>query len=327
MKRYLSGVQPSGLLHLGNYFGAIQLHLERAREHEAYYFIADLHALTTVREPARLAEYVREVAVTYLALGLDPERTVFWRQSEVPEVTEIAWLLATVTGMGLLERAHGYKDKVARGLPASVGLFYYPVLMAADILAFDADLVPVGRDQVQHIEFAQDMAGYWKEAYGPVFRRPEWELSRTPRVPGLDGQKMSKSYGNALWIFEEGKSLRKAVGRIPTDSRPPAEPKDPASMLILEWLALVLAPAEHEELCARVRLGGSAGPGYGELKERLVHGIESRFAEARARRAELLGRPGEVEAVLARGAARARDVARAVRDRAYASCGLRPSGR
>ncbi len=323
MKRFLSGVQPSGLPHLGNYFGAIAMHLALAQEGEAYWFIADLHALTSLKDAARLREMTREIAVTYLALGLDPQRTVFWRQSDVPEVTEVAWLLSSVTGMGLLERGHSYKDKLAHGVTPNVGLFYYPVLMAADILCFDADEVPVGKDQIQHVEFAQDMGGAFDAAYCPTFKRPEWRMSPTPRVLGLDGQKMSKSYGNALWIFEEGKALNKALGKLPTDSRPPSEPKEPEGMLLFEWLKLLLAPAEYEQLCTRARAGGEQGPGYGELKQRLAAAMDERFGAAREERKRLLANPQHVDGVLADGARRASAVARAVRDRAYKACGLR----
>lgn len=322
MKRLLSGIQPSGLLHLGNYFGAIRQHLELSAEVEPYYFIADYHALTTVKEPKNLREWTREVAVTYLALGLDTERCVFWKQSDVPEVTEIAWMLATVTGFGLLERGHSYKDKVERGIAPSAGLLFYPVLMAADILAYDADLVPVGKDQIQHVEMTQDMAGYFNNAFGQVFRRPEWKLSPTPRVLGLDGEKMSKSYGNHVWIFEEGKSLKKLIDRVPTDSRPPSEPKEPEGLLLFEWLKLLIPTEEFLDFSKRAREGGERGPGYGEIKKRICAALESMFAAARTERRRLLEHPEHVDAILSSGAKRARDVAAAVRDRAKRACGL-----
>ena len=327
MKTYLSGIQPSGQPHLGNYFGAIQRHLELQNEEgEAFYFIADYHALTTSRDPEQLRETVREVALTYLSLGLDPERAVFFRQSDVPEVCELTWLLSTVTGMGLLERAHSYKDKVARGIKPNVGLFVYPVLMAADILAYDSTHVPVGKDQIQHVEIAQDMAGYFNQAYGEVFTRPE---SLVPtgdlqaKVPGTDGEKMSKSYGNGIWIFETGKKLKKAVGRVKTDSRTPEEPKDPSGVLLFDFLRLFLSEGELEEWGDKVRAGGEGAPGYGHLKVRLVEAIEEHFAEARARREELMNDPGEIERVLRQGAEKARERATATRDRALAACGLR----
>lgn len=328
MKTFLSGIQPSGLLHLGNYFGAIRQHvasLEEPGEH--FYFIADYHSLTTCRDPQALRDQVRETAVSYLAMGLDPERAILFRQSDVPEVTEISWLLSCVTGMGLLERAHSFKDKTARGIKPSVGLFTYPVLMAADILAYDSDIVPVGKDQVQHVEMTQDMAGYFNSAYGEgCFKRPEYRLAveeRFAKVPGLDGEKMSKSYGNDLWMFESGKPLKKAIGRIPTDSRPPEEPKDPAGLLLFDFLALFLADDELEDWKRRVREGGEGAPGYGHLKQRLIEAIDTHFAAGRAAREEWLAHPERIEAVLQKGAEQARSRARAVRDRCLAACGLR----
>jgi tryptophanyl-tRNA synthetase len=324
---YLSGIQATGRPHLGNYFGAIAQHIAfAARDGEHFYFIADYHALTTSEDPQVLRERVVEVAVTYLALGLDPERATLFRQSDVPEVTELTWLLSCVTGMGLLERAHSYKDKLAHGLKPSVGLFTYPLLMAADILAYDATLVPVGRDQVQHVEMTQDMAGYFNGKYGPVFVRPEALLPSSEtmaRVPGLDGQKMSKSYGNDLWVFETGKPLKKRVGQLLTDSRPPEEPKDPAGLLVMDFLRLFLDADELADWERRVRAGGPGAPGYGHLKARVIEAMEERFAPARARREELLGDRGELERVLSRGAERARARATATRDRALRACGLR----
>ncbi len=327
MTTFLSGIQPSGRQHLGNYFGAIRPHVESlAEEGEHYYFIADYHALTTVREPDKLREFVRETVASYVALGLDPERATLFRQSEVPEVTEITWLLSTVTTMGLLERAHSFKDKVAHGIKPSVGLFTYPILMAADILAYDANFVPVGKDQVQHVEMAQDMAGYFNGAYGEVFVRPEARIpssEKLAKVPGLDGQKMSKSYGNTLWIFESGKTLKRAIGSIATDSRAPEEPKDPDALLLFDFLELFLPPAELADWKERVRAGGSGAPGYGHLKARLIEAIEEGFRDARARREELLADPAELERLLSRGALRARARAARTRDRALAACGLR----
>jgi len=327
MSTYLSGIQPSGLQHLGNYFGAIRAHVEaQEQDGENFYFIADYHALTTSRDPDALRAQVRETAVTYLALGLDPRKATLFRHSDVPEVTELAWLLGSVTGMGLLERAHSYKDKRAKGIQPTVGLFTYPVLMAADILAYETDFVPVGVDQKQHVEMAQDMAGYFNNAYGPVFKRPEPVLpsdERHARVLGLDGEKMSKSYENDVWIFESGKRLEKRIGRIVTDSRAPQEPKDPDELLLFRFLELVLAPDELAVWEARARAGGAEAPGYGHLKARLCEAIEERFAPARARREELLADPGEVERVMRAGAEKARALAASVRDRALRACGLR----
>lgn len=325
-KTYLSGVQSSGLPHLGNFFGAIRQHIELPLRADGahFYFIADYHALTTSRDPAELRERVRETAVTYLALGLDVERAALFRQSDVPEVQELTWLLACTGGMGLLERAVSFKEKIERGIKPNIGLFLYPALMAADILAYDSDLVPVGADQVQHLEIAQDLAASFNAVYGETFHRPEALLSKEhSKVPGLDGQKMSKSYGNSLWIFETGKPLAKAVGRIATDSRPPQEPKDPAGILLVEFLALFLAPAELDDWRERIRRGGEGAPGYGHLKQRLIAAIEDRFAPARAKRLELLADPAEVDRILERGAARARARAVATRDRAFRACGLR----
>lgn len=326
-KTFLSGIQPSGRPHLGNYFGAIRQHIAlQEQPGERFFFIADFHALTTSREPEKLREAVRDVAVTYLSLGLDPARSVLFRQSDIREITELSWLLACVTGMGLLERAHSYKDKTAKGIQASVGLFTYPVLMAADILAYDSDLVPVGKDQVQHVEMTQDMAASFNALYGPVFKRPECLLERAEslqKVPGLDGEKMSKSYGNDIWIFESGKALKKTVGRIVTDSRAPEEPKNPDELLLFRFLELFLAPSELALWKERVQRGGEGAPGYGHLKAALIEGMENHFAAARRRREELLADPAEVDRILERGAEQARARAVAVRDRAFKACGLR----
>ncbi|MHC4264177.1 MAG: tryptophan--tRNA ligase [Planctomycetota bacterium] len=327
MKTYLSGIQASGKPHLGNYFGAIRGHVERSHgDGEHFYFVANYHALTTSDDPDSLRERTLEVAVTYLALGLDPERATLFRQTDVPEVCELTWLLSCVTGMGLLERAHSYKDKLAKGVKPSVGLFTYPILMASDILAYDATHVPVGKDQIQHVEMTQDMAGYFNGRFGDVFVRPEALIEAdagTAKVPGLDGQKMSKSYGNDIWVFETGKPLKKRVNQLVTDSRPPEEPKDPGEMVVFDLLRLVLEPAELAEWEDRVRNGGEGAPGYGHLKVRLIEAIEEHFAPARERRAELLADRGEVERILLAGAERARARATATRDRAMAACGLR----
>jgi tryptophanyl-tRNA synthetase len=324
---FLSGIQPSGRPHLGNYFGAIQQHvasLEEPGEH--LFFIADYHALTTIQDAELLRNHVRELAATYFALGMDPERAMFFRQSDVPEVTEIAWLLASVTGMGLMERAHSYKDKVANGIKPSVGLFTYPILMAADILAYDSTIVPVGKDQIQHVEMTQDMATHFNSRYGDVFTRPEARLPEREdmaRVPGLDGQKMSKSYGNDLWVFEEGKALKKAIGRIPTDSREPSEPKDPSEIQLFDFLGLFLDEAELTDWKGRVEAGGENAPGYGHLKVRLAEAFDEHFGPSRARFKELMADPAELDRVLLKGAEKARARAVIVRDRALKACGLR----
>jgi tryptophanyl-tRNA synthetase len=219
--RILSGIQPSGVLHIGNYFGMMRPAIALQAEGEAFYFVADYHALTSLQNAAALRENTRRVAIDFLACGLDPERSAFFRQSDVPQVTELAWLLATVAPMGLLERCHSYKDKTARGMTASAGLFTYPVLMAADILIYDSDLVPVGKDQKQHIEVTRDLAVKINETFGDVFKLPEPRIqTATETVPGLDGQKMSKSYGNTIDIFGEEKETRKRIMSIVTDSTP-----------------------------------------------------------------------------------------------------------
>jgi tryptophanyl-tRNA synthetase len=304
--RILSGVQPSGKLHLGNYFGAIRQHIALQDEGECFFFIADLHALTTIQDPALLRENARAVALDYLALGLDPEKTVFFRQSDVPEVTELAWILSTVTGMGLLERAHSYKDKLQRGIAPSVGLFTYPILMAADILIYKSHLVPVGQDQVQHIEMTRDMAGYFNQTYREVFPLPEARLDLAPVVPGIDGKKMSKSYGNTIEIFAEGKALSGNVMRIVTDSTPVEAPKDPDKDNVFALYALFATDEEKAALAARYRAGGM---GYGDAKKLLVGKIDAAFGPAREKRRQLASDPKVVDGVLARGADRARAVA------------------
>jgi tryptophanyl-tRNA synthetase len=304
--RILSGVQPSGVLHLGNYFGAIRQHIALQDEGDCFFFIADYHALTTVQDPAKLRSLVHGVALDYLALGLDPEKTAFFRQSDVPEVTELAWILSTVTGMGLLERAHSYKDKLARGITANAGLFIYPVLMAADILIYKSNVVPVGQDQVQHIEMTRDMAGYFNQTWKKVFPLPEARLDRAPVVPGTDGKKMSKSYGNTIDIFAEGAELKNAVMRVVTDSTPVADPKDPSKDNVFALYSLFATAQERDALADRYRVGGL---GYGDAKKMLIGRIDEAFAPARARRRALEKEPEVVEAALRRGAEKANAVA------------------
>jgi len=324
--RALSGIQPTGRFHWGNYFGAIRQYIElQPGGHdqaaaEAYYFIADLHALTTVRDPAVLRGFVRDAALDLVALGLDPERAVLFVQSDVPEVTEITWLLMTVTPMGLLERCHAYKDKKTRGLSADAGLFTYPVLMAADILAYDATVVPVGEDQVQHIEVCRDLAGAFNHLYGEVFRLPKPRLVEGgAKVPGTDGQKMSKSYENTIEVFEEPAALKKKIMRITTDSRPLEEPKEPEGDHLYELYTLFAAEADRQALADLYRRGGF---GYGEVKKKLLEAAGGFFAAARSRRAELAADPTRIEAILAAGAERARAKAGEVLDRARRACGL-----
>ncbi|MCA9651966.1 MAG: tryptophan--tRNA ligase [Myxococcales bacterium] len=336
--RVLSGIQPSGTIHLGNYFGAIQQHMALQDEFpgECFYFIADYHALTTLRDAEGLRGSVFDLAVTYLACGLDPDKAVLFRQSDVPEVTELAWLLSSVTGMGLLERAHSYKDKIAQGIKPVAGLFFYPVLMAADILLYQASLVPVGKDQVQHVEMTQDMATYFNEAFAkgsPVLRRPEWRLSKTPYVPGVDGRKMSKSYGNNLPLFESGKRLRKLCAKIVTDSTELGQPLplrrrngqgEEVHENVYALLELFCDEAELEEIRGYYRAGQRDGQpfGWGHAKMLLAEKIDQHFAEARQRREHFVAHPEEVEAVLRRSAERARAEARRTIDACKQACGL-----
>jgi tryptophanyl-tRNA synthetase len=316
----LSGIQPTGRFHWGNYFGAIRQYIDLQHAGDAYYFIADLHALTTVRDPKVLRSYVHEAALDLVALGLDPARATLFVQSDVPEVTELTWLLLTVTPMGLLERCHAYKEKKAKGLPADAGLFTYPVLMAADILAYDATTVPVGDDQVQHVEVCRDLAGTFNHLYGEVFTLPKSRvLEAAARVPGTDGQKMSKSYENTIQVFEEPGKLKKQIMRITTDSRPMEEPKDPETDHLFELYRLMASADETAAMAETYRRGGF---GYGEIKKALHAAAEHFFADARSRRAELAADPATIDGILEEGAARAREQARRVLDRARAACGL-----
>ncbi len=315
--RTLSGVQPSGHLHLGNYFGAIRQHIEQ--QDDAFYFIANYHALTTVHDAATLRENTFDVAATYLALGLDPDRATLFRQSDVPEVCELTWLLETVIGMGLLEKAVSYKDKKERGLQASVGLFTYPVLMASDILIYDSDMVPVGSDQVQHVEMTRDFAGRFNSRFGETFKLPKYKLGTPVPVPGVDGQKMSKSYGNHIPIFAEGKRLKKLVGSIKTDSKELEDPKDPDTCNVFAIYKLFATEEQQQEMAANYRGGGY---GYGHAKKALIEAINDKFGEAREKRKHFYDHPDEVEKALAKGAAKARKIAREVTDRARKNCGL-----
>jgi tryptophanyl-tRNA synthetase len=304
----LSGVQPSGKLHLGNYFGAIRQHIALQNEATCFYFIADYHALTTIHDPAVLRQYSIDVALDYLALGLDPDKAVFFRQSDVPEVCELTWILSTVTNMGLLERAVSYKEKTEKGIDASVGLFTYPLLMASDILIYRSHIVPVGKDQVQHLEMTRDIAERFNSRYGEVFPIPGVRLDKESKVPGTDGQKMSKSYGNTIEIFAEGKPLQKVVMGIQTDSTPVEAPKDPSTCNLFILYSLFATEEEKAALAARYRAGGM---GYGEVKKMLLEKIVSYFAPARERRKQLSADLEYVEGVLRRGAQRARAEAQA----------------
>src|SRR5262249_38297981 len=284
--RILSGIQPSGALHIGNFFGALRQFIELQRDNEAYYFVADFHALTSVRDARQLRAYTFDVIVTMLALGLDPQKSVLFVQSDVPETTELAWLLSTVTPMGWLEKAVSFKDKIQQGLPAEHGLFAYPVLQAADILLYDADLVPVGQDQKQHLEITRDIAERFNRVYGggqDGFRLPNpYSLESVAVVPGLDGRKMSKSYNNTIEIFDEPATIRKKTKRIVTDSTPVEAPKNPESDSLFSLFTLFAAPEELAEVERRYRAGGI---GYGEVKTRLAEAMIARFAPAREHRA------------------------------------------
>jgi tryptophanyl-tRNA synthetase len=319
--RILSGIQPSGVLHIGNYFGMMRPAIELQAQGEALYFIADYHALTSVRDPETLRENSRRVALDFLACGLNPERAALFRQSDVPQVTELAWILSTVTPKGLLERAHSYKDKVARGLAASAGLFTYPVLMAADILIYDSDVVPVGRDQKQHVEVTRDLATKINEIYGEILKVPAPRIrEKTATVPGLDGQKMSKSYGNAIDIFAEEKEMRKRVMSIVTDSRPVDAPKDPDASTIFQLYTLVGSPDETAAMRAAFEKGGS---GYGDFKKQLFTKLWEFFAPMRKRREEILAQSGYIDEVLANGSERANAIADRVMARVRHAIGLR----
>lgn len=319
--RILSGIQPSGALHLGNYFGMMRPAIELQERGEAYYFIADWHSMTSLTDPALRRRYSLDVALDFLACGLDPARTVFFRQSDIPEVAELTWLLSTVTPMGLLERCHSYKDKLAKGLSFNHGLFAYPVLMAADILIYDSELVPVGRDQKQHVEVTRDIAIKYNELYGPTFVLPEPEIREAVAVvPGTDGQKMSKSYGNTIELFGEEAALRKKIMGIVMDSRTPQEPKPDADRNVaIQLLRLVAPPEVARDFEERLRAGGL---GYGELKKQLFEHYWNCFATARQRRAELAANLDFVHQVLREGARKARAQAATVLQRARQAAGL-----
>ncbi len=318
--RVLSGIQPTGRFHWGNYFGAIRQYIDLQNEDAAFYFIANFHALTTIRDPAALRQLTLDAAIDLLALGLNPDKAVLFVQSDVPEVAELTWLLMTGTPMGLLERCHAYKDKVAKGLPTDAGLFMYPVLMAADILAYDSDTVPVGADQVQHIEVCRDIATSFNHHFGQTFVIPKAKvLEHTAKVPGLDGEKMSKSYNNTLELFEDPKAQRKKIMRIVTDSRPMEEPKEPEGDHLFQLYSLVATDAERNDMAALYRRGGF---GYGEVKKALADAADRFFAEPRARREELAAHPVRIQEILADGASRARKKAGEVLARAKKACGI-----
>jgi len=318
--RVLSGIQPTGRFHWGNYFGAIRQYIALQNHQQAFYFIADLHALTTIHDPAVLRSFIQDAALDLLALGLNPDQATLFRQSDVPEVCELQWILMTITQMGLLEKCHAYKDKKAKGLPADAGLFTYPVLMAADILMYDSDIVPVGQDQVQHIEVTRDIAIRFNHLYGETLVLPAAKtLDESAKVPGVDGDKMSKSYGNTIELFMPEKALRKRIMSIKTDTTPVESPKDPEDSAIYTLYKLFATPEQQEALAARYRAGGM---GYGEAKQALFEAANSHFAEARERREKLAADPGTLEDILRAGARKARAKAIEVLDRVRHACGL-----
>lgn len=318
--RILTGIQPSGKLHIGNYFGAMRAMLDRQGEGTMFWFIANYHALTTVHDAEALRRQTWDVALDYLACGLDPDKTVFYRQSDVPEVQELAWMLSVVTPMGLLERCHSYKDKLAKGMAASHGLFAYPVLMAADILIMQADSVPVGKDQKQHLEVTRDIAIKFNLQFGETFKIPDAAISEgVAVVPGIDGQKMSKSYGNTIELFGEPKATKKRIMSIVTDSTPLEAPKDPETCNVFALYKLFATPEQTADMAARYRAGGM---GYGTAKKELAALFEEKFAPLREKRAALEAHPDEVEDILRAGAEKARTEARKTLHAARRAVGL-----
>ena len=320
--RSLSGIQPSGLLHIGNYFGALRQWIRLQNEgHECFYFIANYHALTSKQDPAYLRELTHHIAAGYLSLGIDPEKSVFFCQSDVPQVTELCWLLNCVCPVSLMEKAHSYKDKIARGMAANMGLFDYPVLQAADILIYDSNIVPVGQDQKQHVEMTRDLAVKFNLAFGQdVLVLPDpYILSEVAVVPGLDGQKMSKSYNNTIEIFQTPKETKKRVAQVVTDSTPLEAPKNPEQCNVFALLRLFASPAEVEEIAGKYRAGGY---GYGHAKSRLTELINETFAEARERYAKFSADPDYLRDVLREGGRKARQVADATMERVRSAAGI-----
>ncbi len=318
--RVLSGIQPSGPLHIGNYLGAIRQYIEMQAQNDAFYFVANYHALTSLRDAEKLREYTTDVIVTLLALGIDPDRATVFVQSDVPETTELAWLLTSVTPMGWLEKCVSYKDKIQQGLPAEHGLFAYPILQAADILLYDADKVPVGQDQKQHLEITRDVAERFNNTFGEVFKLPDpYILESVAVVPGIDGRKMSKSYNNTIEIFDDPKTITKKCKKIVTDSTPVEEPKNPDTCNVYQLFKLFAPETDRAEVERRYREGGI---GYGEVKVRLAEQIAQHFDPARQRREELLAHPDQIQEIRKASAERARAAARTVLDRARKACGV-----
>ena len=320
--RVLSGIQPSGRLHIGNYFGAIRQYLKlQTNGHECFYFIANYHAMTSLRDKDELQNITMHLARAYLALGVDPEKSVFFVQSDVPQVTELCWFLNCVCPVSLMEKATSYKDKTARGLTANMGLFDYPVLQAADILIYDANLVPVGQDQKQHLEMTRDLAGKFNREFGgEILTLPEaYIVPEVAVVPGIDGQKMSKSYDNTIEIFQTPKQTKKRCGRIVTDSTPLEDPKDPEGCNVLALLKLLASEDEVAEIAEKYRAGGY---GYGHAKTRLAELVNELFAEARERYAELEKQPDTVRDILREGGKKARQAAEATMARVRDAAGI-----
>ncbi|MCK4753435.1 MAG: tryptophan--tRNA ligase [Planctomycetes bacterium] len=318
--RVLSGIQPSGRLHIGNFFGAMNQHLKLQTEHDAFYFIAEYHALTSNPSPKELKKHTLDVAMDYIALGLDTKKTVFWRQSDLPEVTELAWILSCITPMGLLQRCVSYKDKVAQGLAPNHGLFAYPVLQAADILIFNSDLVPVGADQKQHIEVTRDIAIKFNNTYGEIFTVPEEHIIESVAVvPGIDGRKMSKSYNNTIEIFESEKRVKKKIMSIVTDSTPVEQPKDYENCNVFALLKLVASPDELKQWESKYKAGGM---GYGDVKKRLAELMIDYFKPYREKRTELENNIDDVKQTLANGAERAKTVAQKTLQKVRKAVGL-----
>lgn len=318
-KRFLSGIQPSGELHIGNYFGAMKQHIENQNGDNSLYFIANFHSLTSINDAERLRELTMQVAISYMACGLDPEKSILFVQSDVPELTTLTWLLLTLTPMHLLDKGVSYKDKIDKGLSANAGLFTYPILQAADILAYDSHVVPVGKDQVQHIEITRDVAQKFNNTYGEVFVIPDYKLSQTPYVPGTDGAKMSKSYNNTINIFDEGKALKKKVMGIVTSSEPLEAPKDPDKCNVFALYKLFATDEQINEMAENYRKGGY---GFGHAKKELLKEIDEFFAPYREKRKELLEKPDYVKDVLREGGIKAREIAKATLQRASEACGV-----
>lgn len=324
MSRVLSGIQPSGSLHIGNYFGMMKPMIEMQDKHELFCFIVNYHAMTSLQNGKELKENTLAAAMDFLALGLDPEKCFFWVQSDVPEVTELTWILSCHTSLGLLERSHSYKDKIARGLVPNTGLYIYPVLMAADILLFNADIVPVGKDQKQHLEITRDIAERFNHTYGEIFVLPEPQISDDIAViPGIDGQKMSKSYGNSIEIFEDEKSLKKKVMKIVTDSTPVEDPKDPAQCSVFSLYRLFASAAETENMKERYLKGGT---GYGQMKKELLEILIEYFRPYRERRKVFENDPAEVCRILQKGADKTREAASVTLKKVREAVGLNYQG-